>query len=241
MNVCIIPARAGSKRIAHKNIKPFNDKPIIAYSIEAAQQSGCFERIIVSTDGKDIAQIAQKYGAEVPFIRPTHLANDFATTGAVMAHAVNTLITQNWSGKYVCCLYATAPFVQVTDIQTGLQQLQQQQADFAFSITRFDFPIQRALRRSKDGSITMFSPEYFATRSQDLTPAWHDAGQFYWGTTAAWLEQKPIFNSHSIGIELPSYRVQDIDTPDDWIRAQMLWHLINNTDSPKNQSELPSN
>ncbi|QMT31027.1 pseudaminic acid cytidylyltransferase [Alysiella filiformis] len=223
MTLCIIPARGGSKRIPRKNIKSFNGKPMIAHSILAAQQSGCFERIIVSTDDDEIAQIAQQYGAEIPFIRPAELSDDFATTGEVIAHAIELMIkNENWQGEMACCLYATAPFVQAADLQNGAIKLRETNADFAFSITDYTFPIQRALRLAENGEVAMFQPEMFAMRSQDLTRAWHDAGQFYWGTTAAWLAQKPIFNSKSVGVKLPRYRVQDIDTPDDWERAALL-------------------
>ncbi|MDO4433887.1 MAG: pseudaminic acid cytidylyltransferase [Alysiella sp.] len=227
MTLCIIPARGGSKRIPRKNIKIFNGKPMIAHSILAAKNSGCFERIIVSTDDTEIAQISQQYGAEVPFTRPAELSDDFATTGTVMAHAVDFMLKQgNWQGKMACCLYATAPFVLASDLQIGATKLREMGADFAFSLTDYAFPIQRALKLSENGEVAMFQPEMFAVRSQDLARAWHDAGQFYWGTVAAWLTQKPIFNSQSVGVKLPRYRVQDIDTPDDWERAELLAKIL---------------
>lgn len=226
MTLCIIPARGGSKRIPRKNIKLFNDKPMIAHSILVAQQSGLFSDIIVSTDDAEIAQVAREYGANVPFVRPPELSDDFATTGAVIAHAVDFMQQNGWSGDAVCCIYATAPFVQADDLQSGFQQLHDTGADFAFSVCSFAFPIQRALRMNKQGEVAMFQPELFAVRSQDLEEAWHDAGQFYWGTAQAWLAQKPIFNSHSVGVPLPRYRVQDIDTPEDWIRAELLAKVL---------------
>ena len=226
MTLCIIPARGGSKRIPRKNIRPFNGKPMIAHSILAARSAGCFERIIVSTDDDEIAQIARQYGADVPFVRPAKLADDFTTTGAVIAHAVGYMQQHGWHGENACCLYATAPFVRVEDLQQGLRQLSEQQADFAFSVTRFPFPIQRALRLNAEHGVSMFAPENFAVRSQDLEEAWHDAGQFYWGSVDAWLQQKPIFNSRSIGIPLPQHRVQDIDTEEDWRRAEYLARLL---------------
>lgn len=226
MTLCIIPARGGSKRIPRKNIKLFNDKPMIAHSILVAQQSGLFSDIIVSTDDAEIAQVAREYGANVPFVRPPELSDDFATTGAVIAHAVDFMQQNGWSGDAVCCIYATAPFVQANDLQRGFQQLRDTGADFAFSVCSFAFPIQRALRMNKQGEVAMFQPELFAVRSQDLEEAWHDAGQFYWGTAQAWLAQKPIFNSHSVGVPLPRYRVQDIDTPEDWIRAELLAKVL---------------
>ncbi len=226
MTLCIIPARGGSKRIPRKNIKLFNNKPMIAYSIIVAQQSGLFSDIIVSTDDAEIAQVAREYGANVPFVRPPELSDDFATTGAVIAHAVDFMQQNGWSGDAVCCIYATAPFVQADDLQRGFQQLRDTGADFAFSVCSFAFPIQRALRMNEQGEVAMFQPELFAVRSQDLEEAWHDAGQFYWGTAQAWLAQKPIFNSHSVGVPLPRYRVQDIDTPEDWVRAELLAKVL---------------
>ncbi len=226
MTLCIIPARGGSKRIPRKNIKLFNNKPMIAHSIIVAQQSGLFSDIIVSTDDAEIAQVAREYGANVPFVRPPELSDDFATTGAVIAHAVDFMQQNGWSGDAVCCIYATAPFVQTDDLQRGFQQLRDTGADFAFSVCSFAFPIQRALRMNEQGEVVMFQPELFAVRSQDLEEAWHDAGQFYWGTAQAWLAQKPIFNSHSVGVPLPRYRVQDIDTPEDWVRAELLAKVL---------------
>ncbi len=226
MTLCIIPARGGSKRIPRKNIKLFNNKPMIAHSIIVAQQSGLFSDIIVSTDDAEIAQVAREYGANVPFVRPPELSDDFATTGAVIAHAVDFMQQNGWSGDAVCCIYATAPFVQTDDLQRGFQQLRDTGADFAFSVCSFAFPIQRALRMNEQGEVAMFQPELFAVRSQDLEEAWHDAGEFYWGTAQAWLAQKPIFNSHSVGVPLPRYRVQDIDTPEDWVRAELLAKVL---------------
>ena len=250
MTLCIIPARGGSKRIPRKNIKPFNGKPMIAYSVEAALESGCFTRVAVSTDDEEIAAVARQYGAETPFVRPPELADDFATTGAVMRHAVATLLAERLpeiersgllhgkSGQQdcsaslkpalpeVCCLYATAPFVRPADLQRGLDTLRRSGGDYALSVTDFPFPIQRALRLNGQGGVSMFQPENFAVRSQDLEEAWHDAGQFYWGSVDAWLQQKPIFNSRSIGIPLPQHRVQDIDTEEDWRRAEYLARLL---------------
>ncbi|XXQ67630.1 pseudaminic acid cytidylyltransferase [Neisseriaceae bacterium B1] len=226
MTLCIIPARGGSKRIPRKNIKDFKGKPMIAHSILAAQQSGVFSHIIVSTDDVEIANVAREYGADVPFLRPAQLSDDFATTGAVIAHAVDFMQQNGWTDDAACCLYATAPFVQAVDLQTGLQQLRDTGADFAFSVTSFPFPIQRALRLAENGEVAMFQPEMFAVRSQDLPEAWHDAGQFYWGSAAAWLAHKPIFNSRSVAVKLPRYRVQDIDTLEDWARAELMAKVL---------------
>lgn len=228
MNLCIIPARGNSKRILKKNIKKFCGKPIIAWSIEAAKKSGCFDRIVVSTDDLEIKRIALDYGAEVPFLRPAELSDDFTGTSAVMAHAVRETLGEEFELNHlVCCIYATAPFINSLDIKEGERILSiSDHYDFAFSVTTFPFPIQRALRISNNEKISMFSPENINTRSQDLEEAWHDAGQFYWGRADAWICEKPIFLSKSTVVKLPRYRVQDIDTEEDWIRAEFLYKLI---------------
>lgn len=226
MNIAIIPARGGSKRIPRKNIKYFHGKPMIAWSILAAKQAGCFDRIIVSTDDAEIAAVAQEYGAEVPFIRPAEIANDYATTGEVISHAIAWLNQQGLMPESVCCLYATAPFVEPDDLGQGLALLTaDSQCQFVFSATRFAFPIQRAIKLDASDRVSMFHPEYLLTRSQDLEEAYHDAGQFYWGKASAWLDKEPIFAQHSKVVLLPSFRVQDIDTPDDWQRAERLFAL----------------
>jgi len=226
MNIAIIPARGGSKRIPRKNIKLFHGKPMIAWSILAAQQAGCFQRIIVSTDDAEIAAVAQEYGAEVPFVRPAEIANDYATTGEVISHAMTWLNEQGKMPELVCCLYATAPFVEPEDLRQGLALLTaDSQCQFVFSATRFGFPVQRAIKLDASGQVSMFYPEYQLTRSQDLEEAYHDAGQFYWGRASAWLNKSPIYAAHSQLVLLPSYRVQDIDTPDDWLRAERLFSL----------------
>ena len=230
MRLCVIPARGGSKRIPRKNIKEFCGKPMIAWSIEAAIKSECFDRIIVSTDDKEIASVAKQYGVEVPFVRPADLADDYTGTTAVVMHAIEW---QNQSGEVadeVCCLYATAPFVQVVDLKKGLNLLHESGADYAFSVTSYAFPIQRAIRITREQRAEMIQPEYFNTRSQDLEEAWHDAGQFYWGNTTAWLANKPIFSVGAVPVVLPRHRVQDIDTPEDWERAQLMFELLKSGD-----------
>lgn len=226
MNIAIIPARGGSKRIPRKNIKEFHGKPMIAYSIEAAQQSGCFDKVIVSTDDQEIADVALKYGAEVPFLRPADIADDFATTMDVMQHAINWCINQQRPISKVCCIYATAPFVLPEYIKQGLKEISAENVEYAFSATTFPFAIQRAITLDKNGSVSMFSPEYANTRSQDLPEAYHDAGQFYWGKASAFLSGKAIFAEHSKAVILPRKRVQDIDTPEDWELAESLFSVL---------------
>lgn len=223
MKLAIIPARGGSKRIPRKNIKPFCGKPMIAWSIEAALESGCFDRIIVSTDDEEIAEVARQYGAEVPFMRPLALSDDHTGTIPVIRHAIETINSQGRAVEQACCLYATAPFIQAEDLRRGLEILQGSGGDYAFSVTSYAFPIQRAIRLTPEGRVEMFNPEHFSTRSQDLEEAYHDAGQFYWGRADAWLQGKMIFSPTSLPVMLPRHRVQDIDTPEDWVRAEWLF------------------
>lgn len=227
MRLAVIPARGGSKRIPRKNIKLFGGKPIIAWSISAALQSGCFDRVIVSTDDPEISEVAKAYGAEVPFIRPLELSDDHTGTIPVIAHAISW---QNDHGQHVseaCCIYATAPFVQFKDIQRGLHTLLSSDADYAFSVTRYAFPIQRAIRITQNQRIEMFQPVHLNTRSQDLEEAWHDAGQFYWGKARPWLTNQPLFGSGAAPVPLPLHRVQDIDTLEDWVHAELMFKSFN--------------
>lgn len=226
MNIAIIPARGGSKRIPRKNIRVFCGKPIIAYSIEAAINSNCFDRVIVSTDDTEIADVATSYGAEVPFIRDAELANDHVGTTAVVKHAIEWLRQQDQPPALVCCIYATAPFITAESILAGLEKINMTDCDFAFSVTSFSFPVQRAIGIDEQGRVAMFQAEHYKTRSQDLEPAYHDAGQFYWGRSSAWLEEKAVFSSASIPVLIPRYLVQDIDTMEDWLRAEAMYKSL---------------
>lgn len=226
MRIAVIPARGGSKRIPRKNIKLFHDKPMIAYSIEAAKNSACFDKIIVSTDDQDIADIAIKYGAEVPFMRPAEIADDYATTMDVIQHAIQWCESQNMSIDLLCCIYATAPFISSTDLTNGLALIAADDIDYAFSATSFAFPIQRAITLNENGTVQMFQPEHLNTRSQDLQEAFHDAGQFYWGKLAAFKTGKPFFSSSSKAILIPRKRVQDVDTLEDWEFAEALYAVM---------------
>jgi len=226
MIVAVIPARGGSKRIPRKNVKDFCNKPMIAWSIEAAKASGCFDQIIVSTDDPEIADTACAWGATVPFIRPTELSDDYTGTLPVIRHAVEWLEQHGHKVEYACCIYATAPFVSAQDLRAGLALIRQANCSYAFSVTSYAFPIQRAVRITGQGRVGMFQPEHFSTRSQDLEEAWHDAGQFYWGTAQAWREEQPLFGEQSAPVKLPRYRVQDIDTAEDWARAEWLFKAL---------------
>ena len=226
MNICVIPARGGSKRIPRKNIKEFNGKPIIAYSIEAALKSNCFDQVIVSTDDAEIAEVAKSFGASVPFMRPDELANDYANTIPVVKHAIEWFDDQVQAPSEVCCLYATAPFVRASTIRKAYEQMQSTQADYCFTATSFAFPIQRAIKVTAENQVEMFYPEYLETRSQDLEDSYHDAGQFYWGKAEAFKQQKSIFSKSATPYILPRYLVQDIDTLEDWEKAELMYKII---------------
>ncbi len=226
MKLCVIPARGGSKRIPGKNIRNFRGKPIIAYSIETAINSSLFDRVIVSTDDKAIADVARKYGADAPFLRPARLADDYTGTAEVVEHTIQWCQKAGDTVDTVCCVYATAPFLHASYLRAGLAKLTESGKSFVFSVTSFPFPIQRSIRLLPEGGVEPFFPEYISARSQDLEEAFHDAGQFYWGTAEAWLENKPLFSGCSDAIVIPRHLVQDIDTTEDWIRAELMHHAL---------------
>lgn len=198
----------------------------MSFPIKAAIASNCFDRIIVSTDDKEIAETAVSLGAEVPFVRPTEISDDFTGTIPVMRHAIEQAHFLHGKVDYACCIYATSPFVKSKDLAAGYRAIQEPDRDYAFSVTSYAFPIQRAIKISKQDSVAMFYPEHFMTRSQDLEEAWHDAGQFYWGTAEAWCKERPIFGKRSLPIKVPRYRVQDIDTLEDWNKAELLFRML---------------
>jgi len=232
-NLCIIPARGGSKRIPKKNIKHFGNKPIIAYSIEAALSSGLFDKVIVTTDDHDIVKIAQYYGAETPFIRPEHLSDDFTNTSDVITHAITSCETYyNMSFNIVCCLYATAPFIKNTDLKNAYEGLIKANTNFVVPVTNFPFPIQRALKQ-QENLVVPFCTQNMKKRSQDLEEAFHDAGQFYMGYKSAWHTYPDIWSANISPLILSRYAVQDIDTMEDWDHAELLYALINQKISDK--------
>ncbi len=202
---------------------------MIAYSINAAMQSGCFDNVIVSTDDQEIAEVAKKYGAEVPFIRPEELANDMVGTLPVIKHAIEWFAQNESVPSEVCCLYATAPFVQAQTLQKAYQQLQDTKVEYCFTVTSFPFPIQRAIKINAENRVQMFYPEKFNARSQDLEEAYHDAGQFYWGQAKAFLALKPLFSELASPYVLPRHLVQDIDTAEDWKRAELMYQVLTKT------------
>ncbi|MFJ4545745.1 pseudaminic acid cytidylyltransferase [Pseudomonas sp. NPDC088885] len=221
--VAIIPARGGSKRIPRKNLKPFDGVPMIVRSIRTALDSGLFERVVVSTDDAEIADVARAHGADVPFMRPAELADDFAGTAPVIVHALQQLPDFD----YTCCVYATAPLLQTRYLRQGLELLEQHpDKSFAFSVCSFGFPVQRALTLDGQGALQALYPEFRNTRSQDLPEAYQDAGQFYWGRSDAWLRGEVIYSPTSLPVILPRHLVQDIDTLEDWKRAEYLYAAL---------------
>ena len=222
--ICIIPARGGSKRIVGKNIKDFLGKPLIAYSIESALNSKVFSDVIVSTDDEAIANVARKFGASVPFFREASLSDDYATSTDVIKDAIRRV---NSSFSDVCCLYATAPLITAEILKEAADEFKKDECKFLFSATAFDFPIQRAIKLDENARVSMFYPQFEKTRSQDLEPAFHDAGAFYFGKKEAWLECNAIFAPHSKAYLLPRNLVCDIDTLEDFEFAKKLY-LINN-------------
>ncbi len=202
---------------------------MIAWAIDAARQSGIFDHIIVSTDDAEIAATALASGAEVPFIRAANLSDDNAGTMAVIAHATGWAQEQGWPVKAVCCIYPTAPMISPDDLCAGLRLLDSNGCDFVFTATNYASPIFRSFRQAEGGGVEMFFPEHFNSRSQDLPEAMHDAAQFYWGRPAAWLTSKPVFGQRSRVLLIPRWRVQDVDTPDDWTRAEALFQALGRT------------
>ena len=225
MNLCVIPARGGSKRIPRKNIKTFAGKPMIAHAISAAKASGLFAHIVVSTDDEEISNIAIEWGAEVPFVRPLELSDDHTPTVPVVAHAAQVCKDLGWQVDYICCIYPCVPFIQAADIVKTFTLLEGSEADYSFPIAKFPSAIQRALKRNKDGLVSPFSPKYEIVRTQDLKPAYYDAGQFYWGAISAW-ETHSRVHSSGVGYILPSWRVVDIDDSEDWHRAERLYRIF---------------
>ena len=220
--IAVIPARGGSKRIPRKNIREFAGRPMIAHSINCALQSGLFERVIVSTDDDEIARVGRDFGAEVPFMRPAVLSDDQTGVTEVIAHSVEYLRNQGAELSAVCCIYATAPFIRQEDLKQGLAVLEAGHWQYVFAATTFVSPIFRAFREITDGGLEMFLPDHFNTRSQDLPEALHDAGQFCWGRPEAWLKRMRVFDKLSAVIRIPRWRVQDIDTEEDWARAEAM-------------------
>ena len=227
MIIAVIPARGGSKRIPRKNIKDFCGKPMVAWSIEAAKQSQCFDDIIVSTDDGEIAEVARAYGASVPFFRPQQLADDFTGTNAVVVHAQEYVKQLGHNVSATACIYATAPFLTGVKIREGLDCLKEtKNAQYAVTVTSYSFPIQRSLKMNSRGMLNMREPKYARCRSQDLDQFYHDAGQLYWGYPESFNDYPSVMECDIAPIFLHPNNVQDIDTPEDWEVAEYLFQLM---------------
>ena len=221
-NIAIIPARGGSKRIPRKNIKPFMGKPILAYSIETALQSGLFDEVMVSTDDEEIAEVARQYGAKVPFMRSEATANDYATTNDVLEEVIRSYAERGSNFDYMCCIYATAPLVRPKDLADALERLKKGNHKIAYPVVEFSYPIWRCLDVSEDGTMSRHWPEYEHSRSQDLPKEYHDSGTFYWYDVNKWSA-----NEGSTGaIILSETQVQDIDNETDWLLAELKYKLL---------------
>ena len=223
MRVAVIPARGGSKRIQRKNIRPFAGKPIIAWPIKAALSSGLFDKVIVSTDDAEIAEVARAAGALVPFMRPKNLSDDYADTKSVVCHAISELKLETEIEAQVCCIYPTSVFVDAQLFKEGLEKLNESKCSFVFSITSVDPSVYRSFTKAADGRITMLFPDNYAKRTQDLPSLYCDAAQFYWATVAAWQSDLNVFGADSRGVFMEPSRVQDIDTEEQWFIAEEIF------------------
>ena len=226
-NIAIIPARGGSKRIPKKNIKDFLGKPIIAYSIEIAFSCNLFDRVIVSTDDEEIKNVAIKYGAEVPFIRPKEIADDFTGTHEVIGHAVKWLEDKGQTMDYVCCIYPTAPLIEKDDFIKGFELIKTGKWNSVMAATSFSYPIFRSFEKLPDGGLKMIFPKHYNSRSQDLPEVYHDAGLFYWAKPETWKKKPEKYSKKNSIIKIPNYRIQDIDTLNDWRNLEIKYKIIN--------------
>jgi pseudaminic acid cytidylyltransferase len=227
MRIAIIPARGGSKRVPRKNIRAFAGVPMISRAVTVARQSALFTHVVVSTDDAEISAAARSAGAEVPFVRPPDLSDDKTPTVPVVAHAVRHCIDAGWEVTHACCIYPCTPLLAVEDLQGSLKLLLSRNADFVYPVTEYAHPIQRALHQLPSGQMQFLHPEHELTRTQDLEKTFHDAGQFYWGKTSAWLAHKRM-HSGGHGYPIPHWRVVDIDTNDDWLRAELIYQALRN-------------
>ena len=221
MKIAVIPARGGSRRIPKKNILKFCGKPMIAHAIETASKSRFIDRIIVSTDSKEVKAIAMEYGAEVPFMRPGRLSDDHTPTAPVVTHTLEELQNMGQSALYACCLYPCTPMVTNEDLDDVFGRMLEGDHLFAYPVVRYPHPIQRAMRMSSAGKMSFYHPENELARTQDFEVAYHDAGQFYWGTAAAWIGGKSMY-THGVGVPMPSTRFVDIDNIEDLKRAELI-------------------
>jgi pseudaminic acid cytidylyltransferase len=221
--LAVIPARGGSKRIPKKNIKHFHGKPMISYAIAGAAACNLFDKIVVSTDSREIAGVAERYGAEAPFLRPKELADDFTPTAPVLLHALEQLHGLDMEYEFLCCIYPTAVFIRPQYILEGYHLIRGEKASTVFSVTSYSFPIFRALKIEEGGWMKMFWPEHELTRSQDLPEAYHDAGQFYWLNVSEFKRSQKMYSDRAMPVVIPRSLVVDIDSEEDWVVAENLY------------------
>lgn len=224
--LAIIPARGGSKRIPKKNIKHFLERPIIAYAIEQAINSKLFDEIMVSTDDEIIAQTAKRYGAKFPFKRSRKNSSDYATTFDVIKEVISSYEKVGKKFEYACCIYPCAPLLSISKLKQSFTLLKKNNLDCVFPIVRFGFPIQRSVRLNDNGLVEMFQPEHLTTRSQDLEPSYHDAGQFYFFKVDNLISKKKLLTDLTGHVELSEIEAQDIDNLVDWKLAELKYKLI---------------
>lgn len=225
MKLAVIPARGQSKRIHYKNIKSFCGQPIITYSIKKALESKLFDKVIVSTDDDEIAKVAKEHGAEVPFLRPADISGDYSSARAAVHHAREFYQKQGIDVTYTCCIYATAPFINLQYLEDGLRKLEKSSKLYSYAVTEFEYTPYRGFL-IENGNVKLSYPEHRHTRSQDLPALYHDAGQFYWTKVTPDLEDEPLVGADAIPIIIPRYLVQDIDTLDDWVRAETIYKAL---------------
>ncbi len=235
--IAVIPARGGSKRVPRKNLRPFAGRPMIGYAIGVAQRSGLFERIVVSTDDAEVAAVARTLGADVPFLRPAELADDFTPTVPVIAHAIRACAELSWHARLACCIYPAVPLLQPQTLADALALLEAGDAPYAFPVLAYRAPIQRALRRDLNGRSAPLHPEYMQTRTQDLPAAFHDAGQFYWGRAEAWLAGTPL-HADACTLVCDEGSVVDIDTEADWALAEALYRVRREANTVDTEDEV---
>lgn len=226
MNLALIPARGGSKRIPGKNVKRFHGRPIIAWPITTAIESGLFDRVVVSTDSEEIAAVAREWGADTPFVRPAELADDHTPTAPVLRHALERLAEEGAAYERCCLIYPTAVFVRAADLRAGFEILEERGVSAVVPVASFPAPIHRAFSMDESGRLAMIRPEHELTRSNDLPQAYHDAGQFYWLDCARFLENGRLYAGDAVGLLMPRHRVVDIDTPEDWRLAELLFRAL---------------
>jgi|TARA_B100001964_G_scaffold186188_1_gene206736 N-acylneuraminate cytidylyltransferase len=224
--IAVIPAKGNSRRIPGKNYKKFKGKPIIVSTIEKLKKSRLFDRIIVSTDSKKIAKIAKKYGAEVPFKRPKFLSDDHTPDTSVISHSVKFLVKKGYQFDYVCCVYAPNPFLRVSDLIKGFKKIKSKKINYVFSATAYRFPYFRSFTFSRKKGIKVLFKNNINKRSQDLKTIMCDAGQFYWGSKDAWIQEKELFTRGSDIITIPEWRYHDLDTLSDWKRAELSHQIL---------------